>query len=220
MSYFWKNGLVELKMIREEDSHNFYDVLMDTQTRKQAEHGIYLPATVQYAKDMADNAMVNNEEGDELWFSIRNMDEEPVGYAVIDWINEKMGNAQLSITVYRQYRGLGYAGSAASILLEYLFNERRFHKVGCNIMEDNEEGKTFVESMGFTLDAFRSGMFYHRLADEGGGVANELGASAGIKLLCGLYHCHVTLAYQVVKLQSSARVFIGYRLHEVEVVAH
>ena len=48
MSYFWKNGLVELKMIREEDSHNFYDVLMDTQTRKQAEHGIYLPATVQY----------------------------------------------------------------------------------------------------------------------------------------------------------------------------
>ena len=147
MSYFWKNGLVELKMIREEDSHNFYDVLMDTQTRKQAEHGIYLPATVQYAKDMADNAMVNNEQGDELWFSIRNMDEEPVGYAVIDWINEKMGNAQLSITVYRQYRGLGYAGSAASILLEYLFNERRFHKVGCNIMEDNEEGKTFVESM-------------------------------------------------------------------------
>lgn len=93
---------------------------MDTQTRKQAEHGIYLPATVQYAKDMADNAMVNNEQGDELWFSIRNMDEEPVGYAVIDWINEKMGNAQLSITVYRQYRGLGYAGSATSILLEYL----------------------------------------------------------------------------------------------------
>lgn len=169
MSYFWKNGLVELKMIREEDSHNFYDVLMDTQTRKQAEHGIYLPATVQYAKDMADNAMVNNEEGDELWFSIRNMDEEPVGYAVIDWINEKMGNAQLSITVYRQYRGLGYAGSAASILLEYLFNERRFHKVGCNIMEDNEEGKTFVESMGFTLDAFRSGMFY-----TGGHYTGEL----------------------------------------------
>lgn len=160
MGYFWNNGLVELKMVKEEDSHSFYDVLMDTQTRQQAEHGIYLPATVQYAKDMADNAIISNEEGNELWFSIRNMDEEPVGYAVIDWINERMGNAQLSVTVYRQYRGLKYARNAAAILLEYLFNERRLHKVGCAVMEDNEEGKSFVKSMGFTLDAFRSEMFY------------------------------------------------------------
>lgn len=36
-------------------------------------------------------------------------------------------------------------------------------------MEDNEEGKTFVESMGFTLDAFRSGMFY-----TGGHYTGEL----------------------------------------------
>lgn len=160
MSYFWKNDLVELKMITEEAQDSIFEVLHDTKTRRQADHGIYLPATKSLAEDMIGYAIESSERGDELWFSIVNEKQEMVGYAVVDWINERMGNAQFAVTIFRQFRRLHYGSHAAEILLAYLFHERRFHKVGCCVIEGNMEGESFMESLGFSLDAFRSEMFY------------------------------------------------------------
>lgn len=160
MSYFWKNDFVELKMIAEEDEASILEVLQDTRTRRQADHGIYLPATESLAQDMIGYAIEGSESGEELWFSIVNQEQEMVGYAVIDWINERMGNAQFAITIFRQFRRQHYGTHAAEILLSYLFYERRFHKTGCCVIEGNVEGEAFMESLGFTLDAFRSEMFY------------------------------------------------------------
>ena len=160
MSYFWKNDFVELKMITEEDADSFLALLHDTKTRRQADHGISLPATESLAQDMTGYAVERSESGDELWFSIVNQEQEMVGYAVIDWINERMGNAQFAVTIFRPFRRQHYGSHAAEILLAYLFHERRFHKAGCCVIEGNIEGEAFLESLGFTLDVFRSEMFY------------------------------------------------------------
>lgn len=160
MSYFWKNDFVELKMITEADTDSFLALLYDTKTRRQADHGIYLPATESLARDMAGYAVESSESGDELWFSIVNEEQEMVGYAVIDWINERMGNAQFTITIFAAFRRQHYGSHAAEILLAYLFHERRFHKIGSCVIEGNVAGEAFMESLGFTLDAFRSEMFY------------------------------------------------------------
>lgn len=160
MYYFWKNDVVELKMISADNADVFLELLHDTRTRRQADHGIYLPAAESFARDMVDYAVESNKGGEELWFSVFNNEHEMVGYAVVDWMNERMGNVQLTITIFAAYRRRHYGKYTAEILLAYLFRERRFHKVGCCVMEGNVEGEAFLESLGFTLDAFRSEMFY------------------------------------------------------------
>lgn len=160
MSYFWKNDLVELRAITPDDSDTFYNLLFDTNTRRQANHGIYLPATESFAIDMTNFAANCFDEGDELWFAIMNDNEQMVGYVVVDWMNERMGNTQFCITIFEDFRRNHYASAAAKIVLEYLFNERRFHKVGCCIMENNHSAVSFIESLSFKLDGFRSEMFY------------------------------------------------------------
>ena len=162
MSYFWKNDLVELRLLSEADEDSIFEVLHDTKTRMQAEHCISLPATRCLAQDMIAYGIETTKDKEELWFSIfdNESEQEMVGYAVADWMNERMGNVQLTITIFREFRRQHYASGAAEILLDYLFCERRFHKVGCCVIEGNTEGEAFAESLGFTLDAFRSEMFY------------------------------------------------------------
>ena len=162
MSYFWKNDLVELRLLSEADEDSIFEVLHDTKTRMQAEHCISLPATRCLAQDMIAYGIETTKDKEELWFSIfdNESEQEMVGYAVADWMNERMGNVQLTITIFREFRRQHYASGAAEILLNYLFCERRFHKVGCCVIEGNTEGEAFAESLGFTLDAFRSEMFY------------------------------------------------------------
>lgn len=158
--YFWENDKVYLRMIEEEDSEKLYTHLMDTDSRVQPEHGMALPATVRTSEEMAEYAKECTNCGEELWFAIVNHDHEMVGYAVIDWMNERMGNAQLHIQIFREHKRHRYAANAAGILLRYLLHERRFEKVGCCVLEHNEEGNEFVRSIGMALDGFRSEMFY------------------------------------------------------------
>ena len=158
--YFWENEKVILRMVDSSDASVFEEHLKDTVGRMQSDHGIALPSTPQTAADMVNYALEGIDEGEELWFAIMNHEEEMVGYAVIDWMNERMANTQININIFEGFRRCGYATSAAGILMEYVFHERRFHKLGCCVLEGNEAGNEFVKSIGFSLDGFRSEMFY------------------------------------------------------------
>lgn len=160
MSYFWENDKVELRLVRETDVDFFYDLLQNTRIRMQANHGISLPSCIEQANDMTGYAIECNENGNELWFLIQNREEEQVGYAVVDWMNEKAGTVQLHITVLEQFQRNGYGTAVASILLQYLFEERRFEKVGCNLMENQIEYREFIRKLGFRTDAHRKELFF------------------------------------------------------------
>lgn len=160
MSYFWENDIIELRMVKEDDQFFFMDILQNTRFRMQANHGILLPQGMQDAQDMTSYAAEFNQSGEELWFLIRNKEEIPVGYAVVDWINEKMGNVQCHVTILEEHRRRGYGSATIKLLLEYLFYERRFEKVGCCILENCAEYLEFAGKNGFTTDAFRRELFY------------------------------------------------------------
>lgn len=161
MSYFWENEKIELRLVKESDIDFFSELLKNTRTRMQANHGIALPQGWNEAEALIDYALSCNQSEEELWFLIYNKEETAVGYAVIDWINERMGNAQCHVTICEEYRRKGYGSYATALLLEYLFMERRFEKVGCNILETSHvsSGK-FVSKLGFRMDAFRSEIYY------------------------------------------------------------
>lgn len=158
--YFWKNDLVELKMMEMCDAEYLECYLRDTESRIQSDHGIALPPLKSMASDMADNAKECMEDGEEFWFTIKNNDGEMVGYTVVNWIDDKNGNVQLGLNIFKEYRRKGYATATASIVLDYLFYERRFHKVSCTIIEGNDTGEMFARSIGMALEGFRDEMFY------------------------------------------------------------
>lgn len=85
------------------------------------------------------------KEGEELWFSILNPKDERVGYAVANCFDERMGNVQMYIVIFEEYRRKHYARNAAKILMDYLFLERRFHRVGCCLLENNFSAEQFVK---------------------------------------------------------------------------
>lgn len=158
--YFWKNDKVRLRMFEQEDSRVLEKHLQDTNSRLQPDHGIALPATRCVAEDMTDYALGCSADEEEYWFAILNPDEKMVGYVVIDWIEERMGNAQFHIVIFEEYKRYGYATAAVNMIFEFLFHERRFHKVACCVLEHNDAGNAFVRSLGMALDGFRSEMFY------------------------------------------------------------
>lgn len=158
--FFWKNDKIELRMIENNDCSNLEKYLKDTKSRFQPEHGVALPVTMQDATAMIGNAQQGCDEGEELCFAIINHQKDMVGYAVIDWMDERQGNVQFCVYIFEEYKRKHYASEAAKIVLEYLFYERRFHKVGCCVIEGNEEGNAFAKSLGMSFDAFRDQMFF------------------------------------------------------------
>ncbi|MEE1304117.1 MAG: GNAT family protein [Agathobacter sp.] len=132
----------------------------DTKSRIQPEKGVGLPATTQDAISMIENAQEGCDEGEELWFAIMNHQDQMVGFAVIDWMDERQGNVQYCVYIFEEYKRNHYARATSEIILKYLFHERRFHKVGCCVLEGNEAGNAFARSLGMALDAYRDEMFF------------------------------------------------------------
>lgn len=158
--FFWKSDKVELRMIDNDNYIKLEKYLKDTKSRIQSDKGVALPVTTQDVISMIEHAQEGCMEGEELWFAIMNHQEEMVGYAVVDWMDERMGNVQFSVYIFEEYKRKHFASEAAKIILEFLFHERRFHKVGCCVLEGNEAGNAFAKSLGMALDAFRDEMFF------------------------------------------------------------
>lgn len=158
--YFWKKDGIELRLINEEDVSFFEEILKNTKLRRQAEHGIGLPGCPACAEDMVAYALHGIETGSALWFMVLNDEGERVGYTLLDWMDERNGNAGWQVTILEAYRRKGYATAAVRILLAYLFEERRFQKAACCVMEDNNEGLAFVKKLGFYQDGLRTEIFY------------------------------------------------------------
>lgn len=151
---------MELRMMEQEDHIILEKYLRDTKSRIQSEKGVALPVTAQAAIDMTEHAQRGMEDGEELWFAILNHQDDMVGYAVVDWMDERLGNVQFSVYIFEEYKRKHFASETANIILEFLFHERRFHKVGCCVLEGNEAGNAFAKSLGMALDAFRDQMFF------------------------------------------------------------
>ena len=132
--FFWKNDKVELRMIDNDDYIELEKYLKDTKSRMQSDKGVALPVTTQYAISMIENAQEGCNEGEELWFAIMNHEDEMVGYAVVDRRDERQGNVQYSVDIFEEYKRMHFAKEASNIILEFLFHERRFHKVGCCVL--------------------------------------------------------------------------------------
>ena len=155
-SYFWKKDEIELRPFIEEDIPEIEEMLGNTEYRRQINRGIELPMCEEDPEGFIEWA---NTREKEIWLAVANKYNDAVGYVVIRGINERHGNTELFLTVFPKWQRRGYGRSAFEIAREYLFSERRMHKINSYVMSDNEAGISFLKKMGFAQECMRRDMF-------------------------------------------------------------
>lgn len=152
--------MITLNEITQKEKHLMAQVLADTTSRFQAEHGIGLPVTESYLDEWLEYAAESTAEGEEYWYVLRNEDGVDVGYASIYWIEMQHRHADCMIHVLQEYRRRGYGMETAQLLLDKIFVELGLHKACCELMEGREEYASFVQRLGFVQDGYRSDMYF------------------------------------------------------------
>ena len=158
--YFWADGDISLRIINKKDVNDIYKSLRDTKFRMDIDHGVILPANMNKAEEIINDAIASTKEGEEIYFSILNNEGIMVGYTLLSWIDERLGILDCNVFIFSEYRRRGYGTTAYNIMLDYVFNERRIHKVHCCTIDGNNEGPAFLYKFGFKFEAKRSEMFY------------------------------------------------------------
>ena len=159
MSYFWKQGKIELRGFEEADQEALYQMLLDTEGRVNCDFGYGLPygqmdaqLFIEYAKELA---MLEQA----ICLAII-VEDNLVGYVNLSQINMRMGHAVLLVYVDRKWRKMGVARSACQVMLHYAFDEMRLHKVKCSFAELADSPHEFVEKLGFLPEACECDALY------------------------------------------------------------
>lgn len=160
MGYFWTNNNVSLRVVNREDIDTFQQNFYDTELNICTEHSVILPPVYEDTEKFIDDAVQAVMENEEIIFVVENDKGEKVGYAKMSYIDERLGNCDCGIYIFKKYRNKRYASSAYEMLLKYIFNERRLHKVHCCILDGNKQGERFLQKFHFKLECARTDMFY------------------------------------------------------------
>lgn len=72
-----------------------------------------------------------------------------VGEVAIPWVNQPHGSGMLMYWAAPEHQGNGYISEATSVLLDYVFGERRLHKVWAMVIEPNDASRAVLEKLGF-----------------------------------------------------------------------
>lgn len=117
-------------------------------------------------------------------------DGDPVGAAFSFDLDDQRGNVEIGYWIDPDAQGEGYATAAAALLVEYLFDERRLHKVNARVLAFNDGSRRVLEKLGFEREGRRREDFYvdgeyvHAdlyglLADEWRGGADRAASNGG-----------------------------------------
>lgn len=74
---------------------------------------------------------------------------EPVGQVVGFDIDPAHGTAELAAWVAPEFQGEGYGTEGTGLMLDYLFDERRLHRVTARAIVRNGPSRALLETLGF-----------------------------------------------------------------------
>ena len=83
---------------------------------------------------------------------VRLADEQPVGRLSL---SPEGREPDLGISIYRQFRGLGYGAEAFRLAVDYIFQNMDLHYIVAGAREDNKASIRMLEKIGFKRDPDR-----------------------------------------------------------------
>ncbi len=130
-NYYWRDELVILRGVEEDDWEIHYYNRFDTHGRRLVNYLVEMPPTIEEAKSATNRWGNFDPASGRIMFTILNHDGEIVGGVNLNSIDERNGTFSIGIQVDRDNRGKGYGTAAMRLVLRYAFFERRLNKFLC-----------------------------------------------------------------------------------------
>ncbi|MBQ7901464.1 MAG: GNAT family N-acetyltransferase [Clostridia bacterium] len=149
MINMWKGEKVRLRAAVPDDSGLYIDGNGNINTDvERCFEKIDFPYSAQMRSAMLEKAMADNK-GDDFLFTVENNDGEAVGQLVTFDCDARMGCFKYGLFFTEKAQHKGYATEAVKILLDYYFNQLRYHKANVYVYDFNVPSQRFHEKMGF-----------------------------------------------------------------------
>lgn len=144
---FLAGDRVELRTIEEEDLDFLQQTLND-------------PAVRQF---LSDHGPINGEQERE-WYEESSSDDESVNLLIavdgeaagsigLHSADPRNVNAEIGISLGKDYWGEGYGTEASRLITDYAFQQRRVHRVVARVFEGNEGSHRIWQKLGFRHEA-------------------------------------------------------------------
>ncbi len=146
---FIKNDIIALRPAEPEDAGQIYQWENDRDVwRVSGTHTPY--SRFQIEQFLLSNSDLSSEKQLRLMIDLTESGTTIGCIDIYDYdaINSRAG---LGILIDKTYRQQGYAKSALSLCIDYLFNNLLLHQVHCSIDETNTESQRLFTSYGFEL---------------------------------------------------------------------
>jgi len=144
---FVKNDTISLRCAEPEDAQQIYRWENDRSVWRVS--GTIAPYTLFHIEQFLLN---NNDLTSQKQLRLMiDLDATPTSIGCIDIYDYDAlhERAKIGILIDKDYRHQGYASSALSLCLDYLFNDLMLHQVYCVVDEKNIESQKLFEGQGF-----------------------------------------------------------------------
>jgi len=145
---YWEGKKVRLRGLEFDDLEFFYNWNLETETQRSLAW-IWFPQSKQNLEDWIKKESSNKGENDEYFFVIEDLKGRPVGSIGTNTVNKTDGSFRYGVAIVDEERNKGYAKEAILILLNYFFNELRYHKVNAGVFEFNDSSNILHKNLGF-----------------------------------------------------------------------
>jgi RimJ/RimL family protein N-acetyltransferase len=115
------------------------------------------PHAVTEAREDVEGYVSDDSEGLGLLACV---DGDPIGLVSMFMIEADSGRAFIGAWFVPEAQGKGYGTDAVGRLVEYGFDERRFHRIGATARADNDASRATLEKLGFVQEGRHREHYY------------------------------------------------------------
>ena len=115
------------------------------------------PHAVTEAREDVEGYMSDDSEGLGLLACV---DGDPIGLVSMFMVEVDSGRAFIGAWFVPEAQGKGYGTDAIGRLVEYGFDERRFHRIGAAARADNDASRATLEKLGFVQEGRHREHYY------------------------------------------------------------
>lgn len=150
MTNIWCGNNVRLRTATADDAVLFIDENGDynTDTARKYDY-IEFPLTKEQISEKLTSFSEKKQNSDDFCFVIETIEHQRAGFILTFDCDKRNGSFKYGIFLHDDFKGKGVASEAVKIILNYYFNELRYHKVNVYIYDYNTPSIKFHEKLGF-----------------------------------------------------------------------
>jgi RimJ/RimL family protein N-acetyltransferase len=138
-----------------DDFAGLYDLLGRADVNRYLYEQPRSPEEVRQLIDERTDKVALNESGDLLSLVIARQEapEAPIGTAMLNWVSEEHGHAEVGYTIHPDHHGKGYATEVTRTLVDLGFRDTKLHRITGRLDARNTASHRVLEKSGMRTEA-------------------------------------------------------------------